>query len=95
MYLGHIVEITNSKELYKNPLHPYTRVLLSAVPVPDPWIEEKRERIILKGEIPSALHPPSGCTFHPRCQMACAECHDVVPQLKEMGGGHEVACIRI
>jgi peptide/nickel transport system ATP-binding protein len=95
MYLGHIVEITSSKELYKNPLHPYTRALLSAVPVPDPWIEEKRERIILQGEIPSPLNPPRGCTFHPRCQMAVAECREVVPQLKEMGGDHEVACIRI
>ena len=95
MYLGHIVEITGSKELYKNPMHPYTKALLSAVPVPDPWIEEKRERIILKGEIPSPLHPPSGCTFHPRCQVAVAECHEVVPQLKEMGGDHEVACNRI
>jgi peptide/nickel transport system ATP-binding protein len=95
MYLGRIVEITNSSELYKNPLHPYTKALLSAVPVPDPWIEEERERLILEGEIPSPLRPPSGCSFHPRCPIAIPACRDAVPRLEDMGGGHEVACIRV
>lgn len=95
MYLGHIVEITTPEELYKNPRHPYTRALLSAIPVPDPYLEEKRERIILQGEVPSPLHPPSGCTFHRRCFNAVPECSQTNPTLKEVGIGHEVACIRI
>jgi peptide/nickel transport system ATP-binding protein len=95
MYLGHIVEITTPTELYSNPLHPYTKALLSAVPVPDPYIEETRERIILQGEVPSPLNPPPGCTFHQRCFMATPECSKVVPQLKDMGNGHEVSCIRL
>src|SRR5699024_2789693 len=66
MYLGHMVEMTNSQQLYANPLHPYTQALLSAIPIPDPDIEEKRERIILQGELPSPIHPPSGCVFHTR-----------------------------
>lgn len=95
MYLGRIVELTDSLTLYENPLHPYTRALLSAVPIPDPFVEEKRERIILKGEIPSPLYPPNGCHFHPRCPMAVPECSQVVPSLRDIGGGHEVACIRL
>ncbi len=95
MYLGRIVEITRPKELYENPLHPYTRALLSAVPVPDPYLEEKRERIILQGEVPSPIHPPSGCSFHQRCFMAIPECSQVIPPLRDMGNGHEVACIRV
>jgi len=95
MYLGHIVEITTPEELYRNPIHPYTKALLSAVPVPDPYIEEKRERIILQGEVPSPLNPPPGCTFHQRCFMATPECSKVIPQLKDMGNGHEVSCIRL
>jgi peptide/nickel transport system ATP-binding protein len=95
MYLGHIVEITTPKELYSNPLHPYTRALLSAIPVPDPYLEEKRERIILKGEVPSPLNPPSGCTFHVRCFMAIPECSKVIPPLEDKGGGHLAACIRV
>jgi peptide/nickel transport system ATP-binding protein len=95
MYLGHIVEITDSQTLYKDPRHPYTKALLSAVPIADPFVEEGRERIILKGEVPSPLHPPPGCSFHPRCHMAISECSDDVPQLRNIGDGHEVACIRV
>jgi peptide/nickel transport system ATP-binding protein len=95
MYLGRIMEITNSKKIYQNPLHPYTRALISAVPVPDPSVEAKRERIILKGEVPSPLHPPNGCHFHPRCQIAVADCSKIVPELRCVGEGHEVACIRV
>jgi len=95
MYLGHIVEITDWKTLYENPLHPYTKALLSAVPIPDPLVEEKRERIILKGDVPSPVNPPAGCTFHPRCSLAIEECSQVVPPLRDIGGGHQVACIRV
>jgi peptide/nickel transport system ATP-binding protein len=95
MYLGRIVEITQSEALYENPLHPYTISLLSAVPIADPFVEKGRERIILKGEVPSPLNPPSGCSFHPRCFQAIPECSQVTPQLRDVGGGHEVACIRV
>jgi peptide/nickel transport system ATP-binding protein len=95
MYLGHIVEITDSEALYRNPLHPYTRALLSAVPIADPFVEENREHILLKGEVPSPLNPPSGCTFHPRCTEAIPECSKVTPQLVDIGNRHEVACIRV
>lgn len=95
MYLGRIVEITDSNILYSNPLHPYTKALLSAVPIADPFVEEKRERIILRGEVPSPLNPPPGCSFHPRCFKAIPECSQVIPPLKEVNTGHEVACINI
>ena len=95
MYLGHIVEICKARVLYDNPLHPYTRALLSAVPIPDPLIEENREHIILQGEVPSPLYPPSGCVFHPRCYMATAECSQAIPQLRSIGEEHEVACIMV
>jgi peptide/nickel transport system ATP-binding protein len=94
MYLGHIVEICKSRLLYEKPLHPYTRALLSAVPIADPFVEETRERIILKGEVPSPLNPPPGCPFHPRCFMAIPECSQAVPPLRVISDGHEVACIR-
>ena len=95
MYLGRIVEITDRKSLYDNPLHPYTRALLSAVPVADPFVEERRERIILKGEVPSPLNPPPGCHFHPRCPMAVEKCMERAPGLREVSAGHEVACLRV
>ena len=94
MYLGRIVEITNSDELYSNPLHPYTRALLSAVPIPNPRIEKTRHRIVLKGEVPSPAHPPTGCHFHPRCEIATEECGIERPALREVGNGHEVACFK-
>jgi peptide/nickel transport system ATP-binding protein len=95
MYLGHIVEICRSRELYENPLHPYTRALLSAIPIADPFVEETRERIILKGEVPSPLNPPPGCPFHPRCFNATPDCSRAVPPLRVISEGHEVACTRV
>ncbi len=95
MYLGRIMEIATSRELYGNPLHPYTRALLSAVPIPNPVLEKSRQRIILRGEVPSAAHPPAGCHFHPRCEVATAECREQRPQLREIENGHEVACFKV
>jgi len=95
MYLGHIVEITETRELYDNPLHPYTKALLSAVPIADPFVEEKRKMVILKGEVPSPLNPPPGCAFHPRCPIAIPECRQELPRLRNVSSGHEVACIRV
>ncbi len=93
MYLGHIVEIADRNEVYSDPLHPYTRALLSAVPIPDPVVDSQRERILLTGEVPSPLNPPQGCVFHPRCPIATAECREAMPALKEVQTGHSVACI--
>ena len=95
MYLGHIVELTDWKELYENPLMPYTVALLSAVPIPDPRVERKRERIILKGDVPSPLNPPDGCPFHPRCWMAIPDCSKELPLLRQIKPNHMVACIRV
>ncbi|MBS4024080.1 MAG: ABC transporter ATP-binding protein [Clostridia bacterium] len=95
MYLGRIVEITDWKSLYENPLHPYTKALLSAVPIPDPFVEEQRDRIILRGEVPSLLNRPSGCNFHPRCPVAKKECSLNVPSLSEVSAGHKVACLGV
>ena len=95
MYLGHLVEIANRNEIYANPLHPYTRALLSAVPIPDPIIDAQRERILLTGEVPSPLNPPRGCVFHPRCFMATDACQEAMPDLKEVQSDHWVACINV
>lgn len=92
MYLGHIVELVESEELYKNPLHPYTQALLTAIPEPNPEIAKKRNRIILKGEIPSPVNPPSGCKFRTRCPHAKDICSQQIPELKEFNPGHQVAC---
>lgn len=92
MYLGHIAELSPSRELYEDPLHPYTQALLSAVPIPDPVAEAKREHILLKGEVPSPLNPPSGCVFHPRCPIATKECSQTLPEFRELRPGHWVAC---
>ena len=95
MYLGHIVEIATNEELYSNPLHPYTKALLSAVPIPDPIAEANRERIPLIGEIPSPVNPPRGCTFHTRCPIAIEKCRELRPELLEVSKNHWVSCIRV
>ena len=95
MYLGKIVELANGKEIYRDPLMPYSKALISAVPVPDPAIEATRERIILKGDVPSPINPPTGCHFHTRCPFAIEECKQIVPQLVEIKPSHYAACIRI
>ncbi|MCO6510486.1 MAG: ATP-binding cassette domain-containing protein [Aridibacter famidurans] len=95
MYLGEIVELAEGKSIYEEPLHPYSKALISAVPVPDPEIEEKRERIILEGDVPSPINPPSGCHFHTRCPYAIEDCKKIEPQLVEIKPRHFAACIRI
>ena len=95
MYLGKIVEITTSDQIYSNPKHPYTKSLLSAVPIPDPIVDRKRERIMLKGDVPSPINPPKGCPFHTRCQMAVDSCRTSDQQLKNMGEEHWVACDQV
>lgn len=95
MYLGKMAEITRSDELYDHPLHPYTQALLSAVPIPDPVVDRQRKRILLSGDVPSPVNPPSGCHFNPRCQMAIGICSEQVPELRDVGGEHWVACHRV
>jgi len=95
MYLGKIMEITNSDELYDNPLHPYTQALLSAVPIPDPAVDRQRKRVLLTGDVPSPINPPPGCNFHPRCHMAIDICREQTPEFRDIGNDHWVACHRV
>jgi oligopeptide transport system ATP-binding protein len=95
MYLGCIVEIADSDPPFDDACHPYTRALLSSVPVPDPEIEHRRAHQVIQGEIPSPMNPPSGCVFHPRCPLADESCRQLVPQLREVGEDHYVACPKV
>ena len=95
MYLGKLVELAGSSELYKNPIHPYTRSLLSAIPIPDPKASRAKKRIVLEGDVPSPVNPPSGCRFRTRCPYATERCAAEVPEFKDYGGGHYAACHRI
>lgn len=95
MYLGKVMELTEADELYANPMHPYTKALLWAVPIPDPAVDATRERTLLSGDVPSPINPPAGCVFHPRCPIAIPDCQEAVPPLaRKSGGEHWVACIR-
>ena len=95
MYLGRMAEITDSDELYANPLHPYTQALLSAVPIPNPTVDRERKRILLTGDVPSPIFTPGGCHFHPRCSVTMDICKEQVPELRDIGGEHWVACHRV
>jgi oligopeptide/dipeptide ABC transporter ATP-binding protein len=95
MYLGKMVELADCDELFDNPMHPYTRALLNAVPIPDPTLEATREHQIIKGEIPSPINPPSGCVFHPRCEMAVDSCSKDFPEFREVKPGHWVSCTEV
>lgn len=92
MYLGQLMELASSENLYKDPFHPYTQALLSAIPIPDPEIEKKRSRIVLEGEVPNPLNPPAGCPFSSRCPLATGRCHTVIPEWREVKKDHFAAC---
>jgi len=92
MYLGKIMELTTREEVFDNPLNPYTQALLSAIPIPDPVVEEKRRRIILEGDVPSPANPPSGCNFSTRCPRVMDICREAEPEFKDVGSDHYVAC---
>ncbi len=95
MYLGKMVELAETDELFDNPMHPYTRALLEAVPIPDPVVEQARAHQVIKGEIPSPINPPSGCVFHPRCDIAVEGCPNAFPAFREVTPGHWVACTEV
>lgn len=95
MYLGRMVELADADEIYSRPLHPYTKALMSAVPVPDPKVARANKRVQLSGEIPSPLNAPSGCPFHTRCPYAAEECKQSMPEFKEVESGRFVACHRL
>ena len=92
MYLGEVVEESGADELYAQPLHPYTKALISAIPIPDPKVERARQRIVLEGQVPSPVDPPAGCRFAGRCPRACDRCRESKPELRELAPGHRVAC---
>ena len=95
MYLGNIVELAQTDELFDNPIHPYTKALLEAVPIPDPTVEQARAHKVIQGEIPSPINPPSGCVFHPRCEIAVEACKGATPEFREIRPGHWVACSQV
>jgi oligopeptide/dipeptide ABC transporter ATP-binding protein len=95
MYLGKVVELAECDELFDNPMHPYTRALLNAVPIPDPEVEANRPHQVIQGEVPSPINPPSGCVFHPRCTLAVDGCKTGIPGLRELRPGHWVACTEV
>ena len=95
MYLGKIMELASKKSIYTNPLHPYTKALKSAVPVPDPEIEAKRERIVIKGDVPHPSNPPKGCVFNTRCPVAESQCYEELPEYRQVTPGHWVACYKV
>lgn len=95
MYLGSLVEVCDANELYKNPLHPYTQALLSAIPIPDPNVSRSRHRVVLEGEVPSPMNPPNGCKFHTRCPYARDVCREARPETIEVGQGHTCACHKV
>ena len=92
MYLGEVVEESGADELYAQPLHPYTKALISAIPIPDPKVERARQRIVIEGQVPSPVDPPAGCRFAGRCPRACDRCRESKPELRELAPGHRVAC---